>query len=57
MENKKKGGTQAAPNNVEYLNRSALRVRAMAAIGSAALWGLLPLRLADNLIRRIRRSA
>lgn len=31
--------------------------RVAAAIGRAALWGLLPLRLADRLIRWMRRSA
>ena len=58
--NKKTG----SPTNVEAtrkesdsLNPSSLRVRVMAAIGRAALCGLLPLPLADRLIRRLRRSA
>jgi hypothetical protein len=54
---KKKGGAPAARNQAEHLNPTALRWRAIAAVGRAALWGLLPLWLADRLIRRMRRSA
>jgi hypothetical protein len=57
MDNKKKGDPRAAQKNTDCLNPNSPRVRATAAIGRAALWGLLPLKLADKLIRRMRRSA
>jgi hypothetical protein len=58
--NKKTGSpaiAEATRNETDNLNPISLRVRVMAAIGRAALCGLLPLRLADRLIRRMRRSA
>ncbi len=54
---KKTGDPKAARNQTDEIDPTAFRWRAMAAIGRVALWGLLPLRLAERLIRRLRRSA
>lgn len=51
------GVSRATRKDSNLVDGSALRVRVMAAIGRAALWGLLPLKFADKLIRRMRRSA
>ena len=48
---------EAARKESSNLNPNALRARAMAAIGRAALCGLLPMRLAERLTRRMRGSA
>jgi hypothetical protein len=61
MDNNKKTGRdrvhRAARKESCNVEATAARVRIAAAIGRAALCGLLPLRFAERLIRRVRKSA
>jgi hypothetical protein len=50
------GASRATRKAFRFDDGIASRERVAAAVGRAALWGLLPLRLADKLIRWARRS-
>jgi hypothetical protein len=48
------GASRATRKDSNWVDVSALRARVAAEIGRAALWGLLPIRLAERLIRWVR---
>jgi hypothetical protein len=50
------GASRATRKVSNYVDAGALPVRVATAIGGAALWGLLPIRLAERFIRWVTSS-